>query len=42
VLDGYFIQDEFVQGHMIDNKGRVLTGTFVDLKINGAGELKTS
>jgi hypothetical protein len=42
VQDGYFLANSFVKGRMIDAEGSILTGGFVNEKISGPGELKSS
>lgn len=41
VFDGYFQNNSFIKGRMIDSQGGLITGTFVNEKVSGSGELKS-
>jgi len=41
VFDGYFQAGQFIKGRMIDSSGNIVTGSFINEKISGSGELKS-
>jgi hypothetical protein len=42
VHDGYFVGGSFAKGRVIDAEGTMITGGFINEKISGPGELKSS
>ena len=37
VFDGYFYENRFIKGRMIDTVGTMITGSFINEKISGPG-----
>ncbi len=40
-MDGYFSSNEFIKGRLIDTNGNQISGSFLNQKISGNGELKS-
>ncbi len=41
-MDGYFSSNEFKKGRLIDSLGNQISGAFINQKLSGQGELKSS